>query len=145
MGPPDMADMFSGLQLGGDDSDSNPFLPFVQGMMQSLLSAEVLLPSMKELLEKYPAWLVENGDKIDAADKERYTKQQALFKVICVDLEQEKPDDSTDVKNERFKKVLENMQKLHEYGQPPAELIGVDGVNLPPMPSMTDPSQCSVM
>lgn len=40
-------------------------------MMQSLLSAEVLLPSLKELLEKYPVWLAENGDKIDPADKER--------------------------------------------------------------------------
>ncbi len=41
-------------------------------MMQSLLSAEVLLPSLKELLEKYPVWLAENGDKIDPADKDRY-------------------------------------------------------------------------
>lgn len=139
-----MSDMFSGLQLT-DDSDSNPFLPFVQGMMQSLLSAEVLLPSLKELLEKYPTWLAENGDKIDAETKMRYVKQQELFKVICADLESEKSDDSTDVKNERFKKVLENMQKLHEYGQPPAELIGADGANLPPIPSMTDPSQCSIM
>lgn len=39
--------------------------------MQSLLSAEVLLPSLKELLEKYPAWLEENNDKISATDKER--------------------------------------------------------------------------
>lgn len=86
----------------------------MQGMMQSLLSAEVLLPSLKELLEKYPAWLVENGDKISAADKDRYTKQQELFKVICAELEKEKPTDSPDVKNERFKIVLKNMQKVIE-------------------------------
>lgn len=57
--------------LSQDGGDNNPFLPFVQGMMQSLLSAEVLLPSLKELLEKYPVWLAENGDKIDPADRER--------------------------------------------------------------------------
>lgn len=84
----------------------------MQGMMQSLLSVEVLLPCLKELLEKYPAWLVENADKISAADKERYTKQQELFKVICAELEKEKPSDSADVKNERFKIVLKNMQKV---------------------------------
>lgn len=84
----------------------------MQGMMQSLLSAEVLLPSLKELLEKYPTWLVENSDKISAADNERYTKQQELFKVICAELEKEKPTDSADVKNERFKIVLKNMQKV---------------------------------
>lgn len=117
-----------------DAGDNNPFLPFVQGMMQSLLSAEVLLPSLKELLEKYPVWLAENGDKIDPADKERwreifivkvlivlkrllskfirYMKQQELFKVICADLEQEKPNDSAEVKSDRFKKVLDNMKKV---------------------------------
>lgn len=96
------------IQEGGD----NPFLPVMQGMMQSLLSAEVLLPSLKELLDKYPAWMIENADKISAADKERYTKQQELFKVICAELEKEKPTDSADVKNERFKIVLKNMQKV---------------------------------
>lgn len=94
------------------ESGENPFLPVMQGMMQSLLSAEVLLPSLKELLEKYPAWLEENKDTISAEDKDRYSKQQELFKVICAELEKEKPDDSTDVKNDRFKIVLKNMQKV---------------------------------
>jgi len=143
--PADLAGMFSGLQLNDDGGDGNPFLPFVQGMMQSLLSAEVLLPSLKELLEKYPVWLAENGDKIDPADKERYLKQQELFKVICADLEQEKPTDSPEVKSERFKKVLDNMKKLHEYGQPPAELVEAN-LDMPQLPPMGDPSsQCPMM
>lgn len=86
----------------------------MQGMMQSLLSAEVLLPSLKELLDKYPAWFDENKDKISAEDKERYSKQQELFKVICTELEKETPNDSADVKNERFKIVLKNMQKVRQ-------------------------------
>lgn len=111
--PPDeLANMFGGLQMNEGGADANPFLPFVQGMMQSLLSAEVLLPSLTELLEKYPAWLAENGDKIDAADKERYMQQQELFKKICADLRQEKADDSAEVKNARFSRVLENMQRV---------------------------------
>lgn len=39
-------------------------------------------------------------------------KQQELFKVICADLEQEKPSDSAEVKSDRFKKVLDNMKKV---------------------------------
>lgn len=39
--------------------------------MQSLLSAEILLPSIKELLEKYPKYLEENDSKLSAEDKER--------------------------------------------------------------------------
>ncbi|XP_037918400.1 peroxisomal biogenesis factor 19 [Hermetia illucens] len=121
----DLANMFSNVNLEGEgEGDLNPFLPFMQGMMQTLLSPEILLPSMKELSEKFPQYLEENGDKIDAADKERYEKQQELFAVICKDLEEEKPDDSANVKKERFGRVLQNMQKLHEYGQPPADLIG---------------------
>ncbi|KAJ6596057.1 Peroxisomal biogenesis factor 19 [Pseudolycoriella hygida] len=143
--PADLSAMFSGLQMSEDAGDGNPFLPFVQGMMQSLLSAEVLLPSLKELLEKYPVWLAENGDKIDPADKERYVKQQELFKVICADLEQEKPTDSAEVKSDRFKKVLDNMKKLHDYGQPPAELVDA-GVEMPQLPPMGDPSsQCPMI
>lgn len=46
-------------------------MPFVQGMMQSLLSAEVLLPSLKELQDKYPTWLEENKDKISDDDRQR--------------------------------------------------------------------------
>ncbi len=39
-------------------------------------------------------------------------KQQELFKVICADLEQERPNDSAEVKSDRFKKVLDNMKKV---------------------------------
>lgn len=70
------------------------------------------MPSLRELLVKYPEWLAENEGKVDAADLERFTKQQELFKVICAELEQEKADDSAEVKNERFKKVLALMQKV---------------------------------
>lgn len=44
----------------------------MQGMMQSLLSKEVLYPSLKDILEKFPEWLRENESKLSPADKERY-------------------------------------------------------------------------
>ncbi|KAL5279922.1 PEX19 family protein [Megaselia abdita] len=126
----DVANMFSNLNMGeagAGEEGNNPFLPFMEGMMQSLLSAEILLPSIKELLDKYPSYLAENADTIPAEDKERFEKQHELFKVIKADLESEKPDDTAEVKSKRFKTVLENMQKLHEYGQPPVELVGEQG------------------
>uniref|UniRef100_T1GYH2 Peroxin-19 n=1 Tax=Megaselia scalaris TaxID=36166 RepID=T1GYH2_MEGSC len=81
----DVANMFSNLNMaeaGAGEEGNNPFLPFMEGMMQSLLSAEILLPSIKELLDKYPSYLAENGDKISAEDKERFENQHELFKVI---------------------------------------------------------------
>lgn len=87
----------------------------MQGMMQSLLSAEILLPSLKDLVDKYPKYLEENADKISAEDKERYTKQLNLMQEVCQELEKEKPDDSAEVKKERFNIVLDRMQKVSAF------------------------------
>ncbi|BFF95207.1 peroxisomal biogenesis factor 19 [Drosophila madeirensis] len=133
----DIASMFGSLNLDGSGApDGNMFLPFMEGMMQSLLSAEILLPSIKELLEKYPKYLEENDDKLSAEDKERYQKQMDLYKVIEGHLQSEKPEDSAAVKREKFRVVLDDMRKLQDYGQPPAEILAETGGDLP----FTDPT-----
>lgn len=133
----DVANMFTGLNLDcASDGDGNMFLPFMEGMMQSILSAEILLPSIKELLDKYPKYLNQYGDKISAEDKNRYEKQLELYKIIASHLEDENPDDSASVKREKFKIVLEDMRKLQEYGQPPDEILAETAGDLP----MMDPS-----
>ncbi|XP_055920271.1 peroxisomal biogenesis factor 19 [Eupeodes corollae] len=121
----DVAKLFSGLGLEeGAEPDENPFLPFMEGMMQSLLSPEILLPGIKDLVEKYPKYLEENGDKISPSDRERYEKQLELYKVICNRLESEKPNETPKEKRENNKLVMEDMRKLQEYGQPPEEIVG---------------------
>ncbi|EDW04038.1 peroxisomal biogenesis factor 19 [Drosophila grimshawi] len=128
----DIASMFSSMNLDvGGEADGNSFLPFMEGMMQSLLSAEILLPSIKELLEKYPKYLEENDTKLSAEDKERYQKQLELYKVIEGHLQSEKADDSPTVKREKFRQVLDDMRKLQDYGQPPAEILAETGGDLP--------------
>ncbi|XP_041449719.1 peroxisomal biogenesis factor 19 [Drosophila obscura] len=128
----DIASMFGSLNLDGSGApDGNMFLPFMEGMMQSLLSAEILLPSIKELLEKYPKYLEENDAKLSAEDKERYQKQMQLYKVIEGHLQSEKPEDSAAVKREKFRVVLDDMRKLQDYGQPPAEILAETGGDLP--------------
>jgi len=149
----EITNMFSNIGLGNDaEADGNPFLPFMQGMMQSLLSAEILLPSIEEILQKYPKYLEDNVDKLKVEDKERYEKQLELFKVLATDLKSEKPDDSAELKQNRFKRILDNMHKLQEYGQPPEELIAeVGGVSgLPSYDTMTSANmpgnnQCPMM
>lgn len=143
----DIAGMFGNINLN-ETGENNAFLPFMQGMMQSLLSAEVLLPSLKELVSKYPGWLAENGSKISAEEKERYESQLKLMKEVCGELEKEKSDDSAEVKKERFNIVLEKMQKMQEMGQPPADLVGegAEGV-IPNLGEGALPTgdQCSIM
>ncbi|KAH8412455.1 hypothetical protein KR009_002321 [Drosophila setifemur] len=128
----DIASMFGSLNLDGSgEADGNAFLPFMEGMMQSLLSAEILLPSIKELLEKYPKYLEENDGKLSAEDKERYQKQMELYKVIEGHLQAEQPEDSAAVKREKFRVVLDDMRKLQDYGQPPPEILAETGGDLP--------------
>lgn len=142
--------MFGNINLA-DGSGNNPFLPFMQGMMQSLLSAEILLPSLQDLTSKYPEWMTANADKVEPADKERYEKQLDLMKSVISDLETEKADDSAEVKNERFQKVFTKMQRMQELGQPPPELVDVGPLPDPsmfaggPPGSGTDQPQCPMM
>lgn len=146
--------MFGNINLA-DSSGNNPFLPFMQGMMQSLLSAEILLPSLQDLTAKYPEWMAANANKVEAADKERYEKQLDLMKSVIADLETERPDDSAEVKNDRFQKVFTKMQRMQELGQPPPELIDVGPLPDPSMfagglpgvggPGGNDQAQCPMM
>ncbi|XP_049883899.1 peroxisomal biogenesis factor 19 isoform X2 [Pectinophora gossypiella] len=143
----DLANMFNSFSLGEGGQDGNMFVPFMQGMMQSLLSKEVLYPSLKELVDKYPAWLAENKGKIDAAEYDRFSKQQELMLKVCAELEPEQESDPEDVRRKRFETVLDLMQKMQDLGQPPTELVG--DIAVPPQgfapPTGQDPSQCSLM
>lgn len=142
-------------------------------MMQGLLSKEVLGPSLQDFVEKLPAYLEKNKDTLPKEEVERYENQKKLMEEVLEELNQEKDDDSLEVKKDRFSKVLALMQKvsllllylsvsltvklqLQDYGQPPAELVGdVDtpfgfdaSGNPSALPTNPDPSanqECSVM
>ncbi|XP_039752667.1 peroxisomal biogenesis factor 19 isoform X1 [Pararge aegeria] len=144
----DLANMFNNFNLGeGGNQEGNMFLPFMQGMMQSLLSKEVLYPSLKELVEKYPTWLAENKGKIEQSELERFEKQQSLMQQVCSELEPEQDTDNEDVKRKRFETVLKLMQQMQDLGQPPTELVG--DISAAPegfvAPTGQDASQCTVM
>lgn len=62
---------------GGSD-----LLPFMQGMMEQLLSKEILYPSLKELADKYPKWLEEHTATLSSSDLEKYTKQSELIQKV---------------------------------------------------------------
>ncbi|XP_043475664.1 peroxisomal biogenesis factor 19 [Leptopilina heterotoma] len=131
------------------------FLPFMQGMMQSLLSKEVLYPSLKDLVEKYPQWLEEKKDTLSSEDFTRYSKQLELMGKVCAELETEKEDDTDEIKKRRFDKTLMLMQEMQTCGHPPEDLIGEqpplfqsDGSGNPIVPSFPpigDPQNCCLM
>ncbi|XP_015172172.1 PREDICTED: peroxisomal biogenesis factor 19 [Polistes dominula] len=118
---PDLASMFGQMNL---EEGAGDILPFMQGMMQSLLSKEILYPSLKELVDKYPEWLEQKKATLPSADLQRYTKQLELMQKICNELEKEQSTDTDEAKRRRFEVILSLMQDMQTYGHPPEELIG---------------------
>ncbi|CAH1798044.1 unnamed protein product [Owenia fusiformis] len=148
-GMPGMGAM-PGMGEAGEGGDLE-FLPMMQGMMKSLLSKEILYPSLKEISEKYPAWLSDNRESLSKEDKDRYEAQQQMMTNICTEFESEQQTDSEDVQKERFEKILDLMQKMQEFGQPPKDIVGemapglqFDAEGNPQLPGM-NPEQCNIM
>lgn len=145
------------ISLDGDDDDaeaaasgpSPAFLPMLGGMMKSILSKEVLHPSLQEIANIYPGWLEENKNTLSEEDYVRYEKQYIIISEVCRDFEEETESSTEDDKQKRFERVLLHMQNMHELGQPPKELLlkldpamATNPGGVPLMPQM---DQCSVM
>jgi len=65
------------------NDDAGNILPFMQEMMKQLLSKDILYTPVKELSDKYPAWLEEHKTALSSSDLQRYTKQSELMKQVC--------------------------------------------------------------
>lgn len=98
--------------LHSDDTFENQFLPFIGGFMGTLLSKEMLYPSLTDIRDKYPEWLEQNDAKLSDEDRQRFGKQLDVIKQICALFEAEKPDDSEQVKEERFHQIVILLQKV---------------------------------
>ncbi|KAJ8316253.1 hypothetical protein KUTeg_006267 [Tegillarca granosa] len=131
--------------MGMEDSQEG-FMPMMQGMMSTLLSKDVLYPSLKELTQKYPKWLEENESQTEPAQLDKYRKQHILIDEICEEFESESSLDTDEQKKLRFEKILDLMQQMQDLGQPPKEIapgLEFDENGMPKMPG--SPEGCSVM
>ena len=145
--------MFNNFDLGGPggpDGDSfTNLLPMMEGMMQSLMSKELLYPPMKDIADKFPGWLADNRNKISGELFNKYNKQFDLTQKICFLFESESESDSESQRKENFEKVMNLMQEMQALGHPPKELTGDNTSNLqfdaygnPIFPDGMNPNQC---
>jgi len=114
--------------LGGvpneDMGGLGEILPAMQGMLQSLLSKELLYPSIKDIVNKYPDWLADNRSKLEASEYEKYNRQFSIMQQVSSEFENEKESDDSKTQSDRFEKILVLMQQMQECGHPPKELAG---------------------
>ncbi|KAG6976209.1 hypothetical protein JG688_00001598 [Phytophthora aleatoria] len=131
MGEEMMSEMMKKFEEMGEKSD---FQDLVDGMMQQLLSKDVMYDPMKQICERYPEWLAEKESLLSKEDYERYGKQYQYFQQIVAVYESE-PDNYT--------RLSELMQEMQETGQPPSEIVKdlapglqFDDEGMPIMPNM---------
>ncbi|XP_009463254.1 PREDICTED: peroxisomal biogenesis factor 19 [Nipponia nippon] len=106
----ELAKALEGLGLEESDGESS-VLPVMRSIMQSLLSKDVLYPSLKEITEKYPEWLRQHGEALPAEQYERYRAQHGVMGRICQQLEGERPGEGEEERRARFETLLDLMQQ----------------------------------
>jgi peroxin-19 len=100
-----------GLAGGGDEDFSKMLL----GMMEQLTNKDILYDPMKELHDKFPAWLETNKGTCDKADLERYEEQQRLVGEIVGKFEEKGYRDD---KVEYREYIVDRMQKVRSFTFP---------------------------
>ncbi|KAJ4983581.1 Peroxisomal biogenesis factor 19 [Stagonosporopsis vannaccii] len=106
--------------FGGEGSDED-FSKILMGMMEQLTNKEILYEPMKELDDKFPAWMEKNKDKVPKEDLKRYEEQQVLVKEITARFERKGYSDDN-AKDREY--IVERMQKMQAAGSPPPDLVG---------------------
>ncbi|KAK6604772.1 pex19 family protein [Botrytis cinerea] len=118
-----LAEMMKAMGAGGMDGEGSEedFSKMLLGMMEQLTNKEILYEPMKELDDKYPAWLEKNSASVPADDLKRYKEQQVFVREIVARFEQKTYKDENASDREY---IVERMQKMQAAGSPPADLVG---------------------
>lgn len=90
---------------GGEEDFSNMLL----SMMEQLTNKDILYEPMKELNDKFPAWMCKNKDSTKTEDLTRYEEQQRLVREIVEKFEEKGYSDSTAADREF---IVERLQKV---------------------------------
>eukprot|EP00984_Skeletonema_dohrnii_P025970 scaffold15216_cov101-Skeletonema_dohrnii-CCMP3373.AAC.1 len=106
-----MGSLMNDFEQLNTSKDSNDV---VDGVMKQLLDKELMYEPMKEVCTRYPKWLATNKDRLSTEEYQKYGTQYQYFQRIVRLYE-------TDPGN--FDRLMELMQDIQEYGQPPVEII----------------------
>lgn len=137
-----------GANMDGGDNTSDPsnFNPdaFVDGMMEQLLSKELMYEPMKQVTEKFPAWLEQHKDDLDGQELKQRQEQYRCFQELVQVYESQEDGNTDNVDTTKSTgRLMELMQRVQEFGQPPQEIVNeiapgleLDEEGLPKMDGM---------
>lgn len=104
-----LAQMLKELQNSGGEGGEEDFNKMIMTMMTQLTNKEILYEPMKELHDKFPAWLEKNAASTGKEDLDRYKEQQNLVGEIVGRFERK---GYTDENEEDREYIVERMQKV---------------------------------
>ena len=136
-----LAEMLKEMQAGGleEAGDDDGFSKVLLGMMEQLTNKDILYEPMKELHDKFPAWMSKHRSSTSPDDLRRYDEQQRLVGEIVDRFEQKNYSDSHSSDREFIVGRMQQVQVLAHYnlqlelievnqmqaaGSPPADLVG---------------------
>ncbi len=105
-----IAHMLEEMQNGGLDgpADEEGFSKMLLGMMEQLTNKDILYEPMKELHDKFPAWMLKHESNIREDDLERYRDQKRLVGEIVRKFDENGYSDSNPADREF---IVERMQQ----------------------------------
>ena len=106
-----MSSIMHEFEKMNNKSDSNDI---VDDVMKQLLSKDLMYEPMKEVCTRFPKFLAENKEGMSNEEYEKYGKQYQYFQRIVRVYE---------VEPNNYDRLMELMQEIQEYGQPPVEII----------------------
>lgn len=105
-----LAEMLKQMQgAAGEGEGDEDFSKMLLTMMEQLTSKEILYEPMRELADKYPAWLSKNEGKEPQEDINRYREQYGVVKEIVAKFEEPAYRDEND-KDRDY--IIDRMQKV---------------------------------
>ncbi|KAL8899105.1 MAG: hypothetical protein Q9192_001740 [Flavoplaca navasiana] len=122
-----LAQMLKDMQDGDSSASAGEpeFSKMLMTMMEQLTNKDILYDPMKELNDKFPAWMSHHKSSTEADDLVRYEKQQRLITDIVGKFEESTYSDSNPKDREY---IVERMQafsdQMQAAGSPPADLVG---------------------
>lgn len=121
-----IAQMMKELQAGGEGGGEEDFNKMLMSMMSQLTNKEILYEPMKELHDKFPAWMEKNAPQegkqegVSKEDMERYREQQGLVEEIVGRFERKGYSDENEDDREY---IVERMQKVRRERNIPTLLV----------------------
>ena len=140
-----MAQLMKELQAGGGGGGEEDFNKMLMGMMAQLTNKDILYEPMKELYDKFPAWMEKNRASTGKEDLARFEEQHSLVKEIVGRFERkgysDEDEDDREYIVERMQKVCfdcgwqhqqpkvrtaadSNASQMQAAGSPPPDLVG---------------------